>query len=170
MNSEMCAACDNIHLLGQKADLISRLEKHSYSDKPGGVKADAVGAHVRHILDHYFCFITGLPDGRIDYDLRQRDMRIVEDPVYAVERIQEISRDLERIIPQDKDRPLQVKIDCGGVSEWSVSSVARELQFLLSHHVHHNALIRMILECEGVCVDGDFGVAPSTIKHLQKAN
>ncbi len=47
----------------------------------------------------------------------------------------------------------------------SSSSLRRELHFLLSHTVHHYALIAMILARHGVEVEPDFGVAPSTLRH-----
>jgi hypothetical protein len=46
------------------------------------------------------------------------------------------------------------------------SSISRELQFLSSHAVHHFALIAMTLRAEGVPMDPDFGMAPSTLRHL----
>ncbi|MEP0552783.1 MAG: hypothetical protein ABJE29_00430, partial [Balneola sp.] len=52
-----------------------------------------------------------------------------------------------------------------GESPWSVSSIRRELQFLVSHTVHHYALIGLILKTMDVEVPEDFGVAPSTLKH-----
>lgn len=168
MKNTLCAASDNISWLRQKAELIEGLDRTAYCEKPCRIQADAVGAHVRHILDHYLCLIKGLPAGSVDYDLRQRDQRIVEDQAYAVAKIQDVIRELEKISFEDLERPVRVKMDCGGRSEWQASSVGRELQFLVSHHIHHNALIRMILEAEGVNFSGDFGVAPSTIKHLQK--
>jgi len=52
-----------------------------------------------------------------------------------------------------------------GEPEWCTSSVRRELQFLLSHTVHHHALVKEMLRGRGRTVDGTFGVAPSTLEH-----
>ena len=46
------------------------------------------------------------------------------------------------------------------------SSVSRELQVLSSHTVHHFALIAVTLRAHGVHMDPDFGMAPSTLRHL----
>ena len=52
-----------------------------------------------------------------------------------------------------------------GEPEWSTSSVRRELLFLLSHTVHHNALVKELLRARGHALADDFGVAPSTLEH-----
>ncbi|NIP97468.1 MAG: hypothetical protein GWO24_30170, partial [Akkermansiaceae bacterium] len=43
--------------------------------------------------------------------------------------------------------------------------LGRELQFLVSHTVHHFAMIGGICRALGVALEDDFGVAPSTIRH-----
>jgi hypothetical protein len=43
--------------------------------------------------------------------------------------------------------------------------MARELGMLLSHTVHHYALIAMLLRARGIEPPADFGVAPSTRAH-----
>jgi hypothetical protein len=61
---------------------------------------------------------------------------------------------------------LQSAADAEG-PEWSESTVGRELQFLVSHTVHHFALIRLLLGGEGPVLGPDFGVAPSTVAHTR---
>jgi hypothetical protein len=46
------------------------------------------------------------------------------------------------------------------------SSLSRELQVLSSHTIHHFALIAVTLRAHGVQMDADFGMAPSTLRHL----
>jgi len=43
---------------------------------------------------------------------------------------------------------------------WSTS--ARELAFVISHTIHHQAIIAVLLASQGVAVPHRFGVAPST--------
>jgi hypothetical protein len=50
---------------------------------------------------------------------------------------------------------------------WAVTSLERELQFLLSHTVHHFALVALLLRAQGFEVSADFGVAPSTLAYWQ---
>ena len=49
------------------------------------------------------------------------------------------------------------------------SSLARELQFLTSHTIHHFAVIALILRAMDVEVDREFGVAPSTLRYWTEA-
>jgi hypothetical protein len=58
-------------------------------------------------------------------------------------------------------------MNCGAgpAGPWSRSTAARELQFLVSHTVHHYALIAFILRANGIDPGADFGVAPSTLAH-----
>jgi hypothetical protein len=48
---------------------------------------------------------------------------------------------------------------------WCRSTVARELQFLLSHTIHHYALIALVLRLQGFTTGEEFGVNPSTLRH-----
>ena len=46
----------------------------------------------------------------------------------------------------------------------AASTLSRELQFLVSHTVHHDALIAAAARALGVATEPDFGIAPSTLK------
>jgi uncharacterized damage-inducible protein DinB len=48
------------------------------------------------------------------------------------------------------------------------TSVGRELAFVLSHTIHHNALIGVMAMLLGAPLPDRFGYAPSTIAHLEK--
>jgi uncharacterized damage-inducible protein DinB len=48
------------------------------------------------------------------------------------------------------------------------TTVGRELVFVLSHTVHHNALIAVMARTLGVSVPDRFGYAPSTLAHLER--
>ena len=53
---------------------------------------------------------------------------------------------------------------------WASSTIERELQFLASHTVHHFTVIALLLRLDGVEVDADFGVAPSTLHHRRTSS
>ena len=69
-------------------------------------------------------------------------------------------------------RELAVKTDTGSeidaAQAWTRSTGRRELQFLLSHTIHHYALIAVICNHLGVPLDPAFGVAPSTLRFQQQ--
>jgi len=158
---------DNLALLRQGLRLIERLDPALYAgrDEPPG---RGVGAQVRHTLDHYTSLLAGVGSRVIDYDLRERDARLETSADAAMMRIVELMDQLAKLERAGLDLPAVLRAgadeDPDGF-ETSPSSLRRELHFLLSHTVHHYALIAMILARHDVEVDSDFGVAPSTLRH-----
>ena len=166
------AAYGNRHFLGQGVEVLRRLDDATYSHFGGAAGGAPVGVHFRHVLDHYRSFFLGIASGQIDYDARQRDPRLERDREFAIETALGLVSDLGRIAEADGGRPLRVNMrsiaadDAG--SDWSDSTLKRELQFLVSHTVHHFALIKELLRQAGVDAGEDFGVAPSTLAHLRQ--
>ncbi len=159
---------DNIAFLLQARELVKRLSNAAYSLSGPAVHGSGVGPHLRHVLDHYANFLAGIGAGRIDYDARARDPMIESDRSAAIAKLDELVAGLRALLSRT-DGPLAVKMDCGDDSPpeswWSTSSVCRELQFLISHTVHHYALIRIVLKLQGIDPGPAFGVAPSTLRH-----
>ncbi len=157
---------DNIALLEQGMELIARLDSGLYAGA-GEPAGRGVGAQVRHALDHHISFLAGAETRVIDYDRRERDTRLETSVEAALERFVEL---IERLAALDRaglDEPavLVVGADEDGRGEESPTSLRRELHFLLSHTVHHYALIALLLARRGIEVDPEFGVAPSTLRH-----
>ncbi len=153
----------NLRLLEQGEALIGRLPLAAFAGphKP-------VGPHFRHVLEHYSRFLAGLDAHRIDYDARAREARLEVEPEAARARIRELIAGLARLDGADIGAAAEVRLECGQGDEaeqWSRSTLRRELQFLLSHTVHHYALIGLLLERHGIDPGADFGVAPSTLEH-----
>jgi uncharacterized damage-inducible protein DinB len=132
----------------------------------------STGPHFRHILDHYGCFLRGLATGRVDYDARERDPALETDPARAAVALAEAGRALAALDPAQGERRLQVHAasspDEEGAMTWADSTVQRELMFLLSHTVHHYALIALLAHQGGIELGEDFGVAPSTLAHWRR--
>ncbi|KAF0093098.1 MAG: hypothetical protein E1N59_3173 [Puniceicoccaceae bacterium 5H] len=157
---------DNISCLEQGRELLRTLPAELYHQKCPQCFNSTMGGHMRHNTDHYECFLKGYATGRVDYDDRTRDTMIETDPAYAEGVLARLADGLEQMDASLLDAPLQVKMDGGESQEWSPSSVRRELQFLLSHTIHHYALMVAIGQCSGFNTFPDrFGVAPSTLKH-----
>ncbi len=163
-------AFQNVHILDQGLEMLRALDDELYGRPAPGDRASA-GAHLRHVVDYYHCFLGGLADRRIDYDARQREPAIESSTDAASASIAEIVRRLEELDFSVASTAVEVKVDSAAATEsgliWSTSSVARELQFLLSHTVHHYALIAMTLRIAGVELGDDFGVAPSTLEYRE---
>lgn len=164
---------DNIGYLRQAANLLKNIADELYCKSAPLAFGSGVGQHLRHCLEHYESFLSGWQTGKIDYDARARNARIETERAYALSLIEEIVTALQRIGEEVADRNLHVKQDSNAslelAAQWSASSLQRELQFLVSHTVHHYALIAVILRLHGFEPDADFGVAPSTLKHRQVA-
>jgi len=73
-------------------------------------------------------------------------------------------RRIEQASQYGDDALLAVRIEGSDSSVLLRSSVARELQALSSHTVHHFALIAITLKGYGVEVNPGFGVSPSTLR------
>src|SRR6266516_1530514 len=63
-------------VLQQGLALLDNVDEESYSQKEEGPWGSSIGAHYRHVLDHFLCLIEGLWDGEINYDHRSRNREI----------------------------------------------------------------------------------------------
>jgi len=162
-------AAQNLVALRQGMDLCRSLGPKRYASVSPHLAHSGVGGHLRHVHDYYRCFLMGLGAGRVDYDNRERDERFETDLDYALAGVELTLERLQRLDANSGDLVLEVKMDAEpGEDEgaiWSRSTLRRELRFLLSHTIHHYALIRLLLAAEGVECDESFGVAPSTLEH-----
>jgi uncharacterized damage-inducible protein DinB len=164
MRLSLSAVRGNTHYLRQGIALVEALSRGDYVATARAGWAP-VGSQFRHVLDHYLAFLDGWAAGRIDYDARGRNRETETDPARALRVAGWIVEELERIHTEDGDRTVLVQMDSGGndgVPDWRPSTVGRELQFLVSHTVHHYALMKLLLEDRGVATDAELGTAPST--------
>ncbi len=163
---------DNIRYLQQAHDLLSALPDDAFATPAPVRLGSSIGAHLRHCLDHYDSFLNGLASNAIDYDARQRNPDLETCRTTALAKLDATIAALESASSQ-ADRSLRVKMDCGGephaAGAWTQSSARRELQFLISHTVHHYAIIKMILTAGGREATPEFGIAPSTLRYHQGA-
>ena len=165
-------ALENVRYLEQGLELLGELDEQLYRRTAPPLFTGSIGAHWRHCLDHYSSFLDGWESGTIDYADRQREARLESDPDYASEQTCSAIHRLRQIDATAGSRPLRVRIDCGDnpvdMPLESDSSVDRELQFLVSHSVHHYALMAFIMRFEGKTPAETFGVAPSTLKYREE--
>jgi hypothetical protein len=133
----------NMALLDQAITLVRDQPDGLYSRACKEVFSSTIGQHIRHCVEHY-----------VETDTNE-----------ALRRLAAIHASLGEL--SDIGRRLGV-MDTGASSP-SPSSDTREMQYLLSHTVHHFALIAVIAGLVGVSVPSDFGVAPSTLKHRKSA-
>ncbi len=156
----------NLHYLAQAERLLGQLEDSAFSCPSSTFYGSTVGGHLRHCLDHYDSFLNGLAETKIDYDQRMRLPALETETECATAKTREIRERLAQVTQNSPPVGLLVKMDCGAESSaWQPSTFGRELQFLVSHTVHHFAMIGGICNEQGIKPENNFGVAPSTIRH-----
>ncbi len=160
----------NIHFLVQAERLLTKLADGEYTCCVKTFYGSTLGQHLRHCLDHYRSFLSGLENGRVDYDHRTRDLALESSTDAAISEVRSIIHDLEHFLVSEPPVGILVKMDCGGSEqEWQPSTTGRELQFLVSHTVHHFAMIGGMCSCLDIAMEDGFGVAPSTLRHREMA-
>jgi hypothetical protein len=162
---------DNILLLEQCADVVEALTAEVYRTRDARCLDGSIGAHVRHSLEHYGSFLAGLDVGEIDYERRARDRRIEEERAFACAVLRGTAAALARHLTfASMERPLVVAAE-GEASDGDAtrSSIGRELGFLLSHTIHHCALIAVLLRLRGLDTPAGFGLAPATRRYRDEA-
>lgn len=174
MQSKLAVVKSNIYFLEQGVSLLSSITDEDYSFNNGKYFKSGIGRHFRHIIDHYISLLNGYTD-KVNYDLRDRDLQLETNRKVAISTLRSIIDSLELFESNSEliDKKIQVKSNEGIGEEdtpWSVSTIRRELQFLISHTVHHYALIGLILKTMHVSVPEDFGIAPSTLRHESVKN
>lgn len=169
MNDLQDFIAENVRVLEELRDLVARLDRDRYAGTGGLPVASGPGGHVRHILDAYDCLLRGVAAGRVDFTARERDERTANDPAYACDRISGTVKAL-RMLRIPASAPLSVRAEDTAGNAWCASSVSRELQSLLSHTIHHLALVALVLRLRGVEPGETIGVAPSTLAYWKKAS
>lgn len=159
-------AMSNLQLLDQAENLLNALNSEMYSRPCEACFKSSVGGHFRHILQHYESFAHGIGGDVIDYDQRVRGGAIETDPAEALGRIVALREQFGALENFSGNESRLVRMDEGIGCGDAESTLGREALFLLSHTVHHYALIKTILTVEGFenC-PADFGVAHSTKAH-----
>lgn len=161
---------DNIELLVSATRLLEQLDDETYRMRQLANRQSGIGSHLRHALDHYQCFLNGLSKGFVDYDQRLRLEQLETSRSFARETMNDLVKRLRESEHYPTDYALRIRMDSGtnqadeseGVCD---SSFGRELQFLVSHTIHHFAIITIFCQSMGIDVPEGFGVAPSTLKY-----
>ncbi len=136
-----------------------------------GRPGSSLGAHYRHVLDHFLCLSEGIRTGQVNYDQRRRNPQ-VENSVTCARLVTEALIDeLGGLSPETLLRECAVIYSVGygnNEAEAVKSTLAREVMFCVGHAIHHFAIVRLLCAGVGVRLPYEFGVAPSTLKHLEE--
>jgi hypothetical protein len=164
----LIGAVEDVLLQGRA--LLGSVEAEVYRWKDTKDCGASIGMHYRHVLEHFQCVLEGLESSRVDYDLRPRDAELegsVDAAVLATDNLVEQFRSLPADTWQRECKVrYRVSDDENGVEE-AGSTLAREIMFCVGHATHHFALLKPLCAQLGVRVPYEFGIAPSTLKHMQ---
>lgn len=167
-NQVLCASTlPLVEVLRQVSSVVQTLSDEEYVARPVGVIDSSVGGHVRHCLDHVTAFMAALRSGRLDYDHRARGTSIESSSSAALEHLRVLTNELLVLdeIPIDLPLRLSLLVSPQRPAVEVGSTAGREFAFVLSHTIHHNALMGAMLKMLGKCPPADFGYAPSTLAH-----
>ena len=157
-----------IHVLDSCIRAVECIPDDVYTDKDD--THESVGAHFRHSIEHFQCFMAGLSRGRIDYDLRERDITLETDRKALQDACTRLVAELHGLTIADFDAPLIVRQlpgpDCEPLDVQS--SAARELIFMSSHLIHHVSVILIYCRQHGVDLPEGINLAFSTAAYRKK--
>ena len=157
-------------VLDQGCTFLDLMSDEVYARPLQGTFAASLGAHYRHVLDHFLCLMEGIRTGEVNYDQRRRNQQLENSIACArlvTEGLIEEFGDLSREALQ-RECTVTYSVGYGDTDAEPVrSNLAREVMFCVGHAIHHYALLKLLCAQEGVSLPYEFGVAPSTLKHLE---
>jgi hypothetical protein len=153
-----------VDLLHQMRTMIARLDDIDYAMPAPGRSTGGIGGHVRHCLDHVFALLAATRTGLCAYDRRQRGTNIETSRTAAIDATTEamigvLQLDIETL---ESEVFVETQLEPTGAMVVTRSSVCREVAFLVSHTIHHNAIVAHMLQARGIEVAPHFGLAPAT--------
>jgi len=150
--------------LDQIGALLLEIPSDVYTAPVASRASGTLGEHVRHCLDHVSALLSADVSRTLSYDHRRRGTEVENDPGAALQQILRLKAALGRWPTRSLDEPIHVSsmIDPSGGTIAGWSTLGRELVFVLSHTIHHQATIAAVLALHGIAPPTAFGYAPST--------
>jgi uncharacterized damage-inducible protein DinB len=150
-------------VLRQLEEAVGPLTDEEFTCRAFG-SSGSIGAHVRHCLDHAWALERGIAIGQVCYDHRERDTVLERERSLARSRLRRAAARLGGIDDALLVRPLTLVVQTrpDGPSMRVATTVGRELAFVVSHTVHHSALVAVLLEHARRNVPERFGLAATT--------
>jgi len=160
-------------VLQQGCIFLDRIGDEKYArplESPVGGKPASLGAHYRHVLDHFLCLAEGICTGQVNYDQRRRNAQLESSVTCARLVTEGLIDELGGLSGEILQRECAVTYSVGyGETEAEAvrSNLAREVMFCVGHAIHHYAILRLLCAGVGMQLPYEFGVAPSTLTHLK---
>jgi hypothetical protein len=153
-----------VDLLHEMRTMIERLDDVDYARPAPGRTSGGIGGHVRHCLDHVAALLAGVQTGLCAYDRRQRGTAVEASRADAVDAITDVMIGLVHLDTSAlySEVYVETQLDPSGAMVITRSSVGREVAFLVSHTIHHNAIVSQMMQARGLQVGPRLGLAPAT--------
>ncbi len=155
----------NVEVLSQLSDLLIKLDENQYKQPLKTLHQHAISQHVRHIIEFYKCLLKGYVVGEVNYDERERKLRIEQDKDFA---LQVMATIIGKLTLWEADKPLQLISHYGTNDRLATPTYfSRELVYLIEHTIHHLAIIKIAINeaFPSVDIPENFGVAYSTLAY-----
>ncbi len=150
--------------LKENIDLLRQLSNEEFCKKNPELSQATIGEHMRHIIELFDCLLINYNQGIINYDKRNRDIKIQSDVNFAIAIIEKHLSNIDR-----PNKQLSLQHNCYSAEELLPTNYFRELLYNLEHSIHHQALIKVALyNFPHIKVSNSFGVAPSTLEYRKK--
>jgi uncharacterized damage-inducible protein DinB len=129
--------------------------------------SSTVGAHVRHVLDHFSALRLALIDNHrdvaVNYNRRHRQSLIENDLTAAKHALSDLCNWLASAELTDGPIRVHSEISVETTCDYLfLSTINREILYLINHTVHHAAYMRVIANQLGVDTHNSLGIAPAT--------
>jgi len=155
-------------VLLQGLELLDAVDDDTYSFMLAAPYSASIGKHYSHVVDHFECLVRGLRTGIIDYDNRERDLKLETSVEEARTATIRLIADFHGLTATEIESYCSVMYTVGYQDKEPLAIdtiVAREIAYCVSHAIHHFAIIRLVCAELGLTMPDVFGVAPSTLKH-----
>jgi hypothetical protein len=159
-------------IVNQAIGLLDGMSVEEYQKKLPPHFPSSIGAHIRHVIDHFSALISGQEQGHINYNLRSRESQVELLPKAAIQDLTSIAQWLNEINEDLLNTQLAVTSEIDNSHTQSTtcqSTLGRELVFASSHAIHHYALIRIMCGMQNRSIPEFFGYAPATITHINRS-
>ena len=162
-----------INVVKQAISLLDDISLSDYQEVLAPHFSSSIGAHVRHIIDHFLALKEATESGEINYNKRNRQSAVEQFPQEASAACHGINAWLHDICSSqllNRRVVVTTEIDISHTKSTTCeSTLERELVFVASHAIHHYALIRIIRNMQGRALPEFFGYAPATVTHLTRS-
>lgn len=146
--------------------LLDQLSEFEYKKPLSVLDNKSISQHVRHVLEFYQELVLGSKKGEINYDARNRSLRVESDLHFAKEFLNLLSMEMSEIL-EDKMVKLQVSSPIPNSMIDLQTTLFREISYCNEHSVHHLAILKIgiLNEFSHIQLEEGFGIANATLHY-----